>query len=124
MSTAPQANAGESIDQIRQEIFDALHALLKCACAAKDNHENSEDERQVARDLYDATQDQLDALDRAKFENNTIDLQACGNDLQKGIDDLENLKDKINRIAKGMKEMTSIISGIDTVLSWLRRIVM
>jgi hypothetical protein len=118
MSPDPSDGAAGSA----QAAFDKLNALLASADAAAINPANTKEARDAAFDLRTATSAQLDALNQAVITGNTVQLQAAADEMKPGMEELKELKKKIEGIGNGLKEATAIISGIDSAISELGKL--
>jgi hypothetical protein len=80
------------------------------------NPANTQAARDVARALWNATNDQLDALDQAVFTGNTVQLQAAAAAMTPGMTQLKALQTQISSLGNDLKEAASILSGIDNAV--------
>lgn len=118
MSTTPIHAVTGGVDP-KQAAYDVLNALLTTSAAAAINPANTQEARDAAFDLRTATAAQLDALDQAVFTGNTIDLQAASSAMTPGMKDLKALQERIFEIGNDLKEIASILTGIDKALTEL-----
>jgi len=116
MSTTPPATPLTGTADPKQAAFDALKGVLKSAQAAMNNPANTQAARDVARALWNATNDQLDALDQAVFTGNTVQLQAAAAAMTPGMTQLKALQTQISSLGNDLKEAASILSGIDNAV--------
>ena len=103
----------------KQLAFDALQALLSSSTAAASNPANTKEARDAAFDLRATVADQVEALDVAVFNGNTIQLQAAASTLNPGMEQLKALEVRIKKIGNDMKELASITTQIDSALEKL-----
>jgi hypothetical protein len=119
MPADPQETHSDPAADPKKPAFDALNDLLKTATAAASNPANTKAAQDEAFAVRTATSDQLQALDLAVFEGNTGKIEAAGSELDPGINQLKDLRTKIDAIGNGLKEAATIISGIDKAVAEL-----
>jgi high-affinity Fe2+/Pb2+ permease len=103
----------------KQAAYDALNALLAKSDAAAKNPDNTKAAQDTAFAVRTATAEQLNALDQAVFTGNTVNLQAAAAAMTPAMTELKDLQKKIAALGNALKEATSILSGIDKVVSEL-----
>jgi hypothetical protein len=107
----------------KQTTFNALKTVLKLAQAAMNNPANTPTAQEVARKLWNTTNDQLDALDLAVFTGNTVSLQASSTEMSSGMTQLKALQTQISALGDDLKETASIVTGIGNALTELSALV-
>lgn len=119
MSTIPPANSSTGAADPKQAAFNALKIVLSFAQAAMNNPANTSAAQDVARTLWNTTNEQLDTLDLYVFTGNTVSLQAGATEMTPGMTQLKTLQAQISALGNDFKEAASIISSIDNALTEL-----
>ncbi|MGH9606765.1 MAG: hypothetical protein ACRD3N_13830 [Terracidiphilus sp.] len=115
MATTPQG-AGD----LKKMAYGQLEALLATSTQAMNNPANTQEARDAAFDLCNAVQSQLNALNLAVFNSDTVALQGAAAAEPPGIADLKTLQKKIAAIGNGIKEGAAILSGIGQAVAALK----
>ncbi|MGA2350218.1 MAG: hypothetical protein ABSF70_07290 [Terracidiphilus sp.] len=119
MPTNPPATPPAGAADPKQAAFAALKAVLNTASIAMNNKANTPAAQAAARDLWDETNDQLDALDQAVFTGNTVQLQAGAAAMTPAMTQLKALQAKLKALGDNLKEAATIIAGIDKAVGEL-----
>ena len=117
MPTTPPSTPPASTADPKQTACDALNALLKTATAAASNPANSKAAQDAAFDLRTKIVAQLQALNRAVFTGNTVQLQASAAGMTPAMTQLKALQKQIAALGSDLKEAASILSAIDSAVT-------
>ena len=133
MPTTPPSTPPASTADPKQTACDALNALLKTATAAASNPANSKAAQDAAFDLRTTIVAQLQALNRAVFTGNTVQLQASAfastrvglaqeamklpPGMTPAMTQLKALQKQIAALGSDLKEAASILSAIDSAVT-------
>jgi hypothetical protein len=119
MSTTPPAAPPTGAVDPKQAAFNALQAVLSSSQTAMNNPANTPEAQEVARSVWNTTNNQLDALDVAVITSDTVSLQVGETSMAAGMTQLKALQTRIAAIGNDMKEGASIVTGITSALTEL-----